>query len=340
MKRIVSVVYFFLLGSAFPVLARMPLETADSYRYYALKPLIKQYQRPITFMHLWPNTSKVALAIAQKYDCTSIIIDPQAHYFMPECSEHNNIVLLNADLSIKEMGYLGECEHIDVTLVNNIADIFSSNWKKAIDHALTMGDYTIIEAPISNSKLYRPVTDYIKKKGGIRIGIPSSSIANTAGEIYQCAPMKKYLIKRRWNYKKSWTLGEYTIESSFTEKKFIKTKSKPKGHSITQWVPGINLYTFKQLNGIYPNHEMIRSMLYPLAGLKHNDLRIFNLIIQGNTIVPIDANENERHADPQALLPGIIAQFRSIKRLRLIQEFQCPNAETYDDGEDDELETI
>lgn len=333
MKRIPLLINFLILGSVSPIWARMPLETADDYRYYTIKPLIKQYQRPISFMHLWPNRSKVAFALAQKYDCATIVIDPQAHYFMPDSSGLNNIVLLHSDLSIKGLRYLGECEHIDITLMSNVAEVFPDDWKKAIDYALTMGDYTVIEAPVASSKLYRPVIDYFKKKGGERIGIPSSSIAYQAGELYQFATMKKYLIKRRWNYKKSWTLGEYTVESSFTNKKFIKKKDKPKGYSESQWHPGINLYTYKQLNGIYPTHEMIRTMLYPLATIKHNDLRIFNLIIQGNKLVPIDADENERHADPQILLPGIIAQFRSILKLRLIKEFECPNAETYEDSE-------
>lgn len=330
MKRIPLLMIFLIFGFASLLCARIPLDAVDEYRYYAIKPLIKQYQRPITFLHIWPDKSHVSLAIAQKYDCSTIILDPQATSFLPACSSYDNIVLLNSDLSVKELRSLGECEHIDVTLVRNIAEIFPNEWKKAVDQTLTMGDYTILETPPINSKLYRPVVEYFKKKGGERIGLPASEITRHVGELYQFATMKKYLIKRRWNYKNAWHLGEYTIESSFATKNFIKKKTKPKGYSVTTWHPGINLYTFKHLNGIYPTHEKIRAMLYPLASLQHNDLRIFNLIIQGNKLVPIDSNENERHADPQVLLPGIVAQFRN-RKMRLIQEFECPNAETYDD---------
>lgn len=335
MKKILLFIKLLIMSSSWYLNAKIPLDATDDYRYYALKPLLKQYTRPVTFMHLWPNKSNVALALAEKYDCVNIIVDPQASRFINSCAAYNNVLLLNSDLSVKELRYLSECEHIDVTLINNLVDIFPNDWKKAIDQALTMGDYIIFEAPITQSKNYRSFVDYLKKKGGERISCPNSSIAQQTGELYQCASMKKYLIKRRWNYKKNWTLGEYTVESSFAAKNFIKNKIKPKGYSVTQWQPGINLYTFKQLNGIYPTHEMIRSMLYPLASLKHNDLRLFNLIIQGNKLVPIDGNENERHADPQVLLPGIIAQFRCLKKLRLIQEFECPNSETYEDDADD-----
>lgn len=322
--------------------AKATLSQADDYRYHALKPLLRQYQRPITFLHLWPNKSYVACVLAEKYDGVNIVLTPQAHTYLESCTPYNNMVLLNADLSIKGLKYLGECEHFDVTLVHNVAEIFSMDWKKAIDNALTMGDYIIFEAPQNNSKLYRPFVDYLKKKGAERIAQPDNAIALQAGELYQCAPMKKYLIKRRWNYKNNWTRGEYTIDSSFTHKKFIKNKTKPKGYSVTAWHPGINLYTFKQLNGLYPSHETIRSMLYPLATLKHNDLRLFNLIIQGNKLTPIDIDENERNADPKVLLPGIIAQFRSLKKLQLIQEFECPQAETYEDYplDTDEVEII
>ena len=339
--KITLLIYLCIITQPFCLLAKIALNNVDEYRYYALKPLLKQYQRPITFLHLWPNKSQVAFALSDKYDCVSIVLFPQASSYINSCFAYNNMVLLNTDLSIKGLRYLGECEHFDVTLVHNIADVFPNDWKKAIDLALTLGDYIIFEAPPSSSKLYRPVVDYLRKKAGERVGFPDNAIAQQAGELYQCAPLKKYLIKRRWNYKNKWTLGEYTIDSSFTHKKFIKNKTKPKGYSVTPWHPGINLYTFKQLNGIYPTHEMIRGMLYPLASLKHNDLRLFNLIIQGNKLMPIDVDENERHADPQVLLPGIIAQFRALK-LRLIQEFECPNAETYEDYpcDSDALEVI
>jgi len=319
------------------------LNPPDEYRYRTIKPLIKAFQRPLTFMHLWPNQSHVGIALAQKYACISVIIDPHATDLVARCAETTTIVLLNSDLSIKHLRYLGECEHIDITLVSDLSKIFESDWKKAIDQALTMGDYIIIEAPLSTTKLYKQTTDYMKKKGGLLIGTPPSDIANQVGELYQFVVMKKHLIKRRWNYKNVWHLGEYSIDSNFTSKNFIKKKTKPKGYSVTQWQPGINLYTFKQLNGIYPTHETIRSMLYPLATLQHNDLRLFNLIIQGNKLVPIDGNENERNADPAVLLPNIIAQFRSRKHLQLIQEFQAPLAESLGDETEengDALEAI
>ena len=340
MKKIPLFVTFLLVCSSYLLAAHTPLNEQDEYRYRSIKPLIKAFQRPVTFMHLWPNKSQLGIAFAQKYESVSIILDPHAADLINACTDVNTIVLLNTDLSIKQLRYLGECEHIDITLVSDLTKIFESDWKKAIDQALTMGDYIIIEAPQATSKQYRPAIDYLKKKGGVLIGTPPSEIANQIGELYQFTLMKKYLIKRRWNYKNVWHLGEYTIESTFNVKNFIKKKIKPKGSSVTQWHPGINLYTFKELNGVYPSHEKIRSMLYPLATLQHNDLRLFNLIIQGNKLVPIDFNENDRCAVPTELLPGIIAQFRTRKPLQLIQEFEAPLAECPHDEPQEERDTL
>jgi hypothetical protein len=327
MKRIPLLKKILILGISCITHPHIPLSGPDTYRYDVIKTLLNRYTRPTTFLHLWPHTSQVAFAVAQEYDCVTVVLDPQATRFQALCQEYDNIILLNKTLSVKGLHSLTECEHMDLTLVSNITEQFPDEWKKAIDKTLDMGDYTILEAPPAHTKLHKAVVEYIRKKGGERIGMPSEKISHEVGELYLCKCMKKYLIKRRWNYTKAWKLGEYTIESSFDTKKFIKQKIKPKGFSVTVWHPGINLYTFKQLNGIYPTYDVIRSMLYPLASIQHNDLRIFNLIIQGKKLVPIDVNENERHADPSILLPEIIHQFRKLS-LKIVTEFDGSDSKT------------
>lgn len=98
--------------------------------------------------------------------------------------------------------------------------------------------------------------------------------------------------------------------STFTEKKLIKEKRKPAGKSITDWHAGINLYTFKKLHGAYPTTNEIRNMLMPLGSIAHNDLRIFNIILQGKKVVPIDCNESGRPNKAIDLLPLLLSFFK------------------------------
>jgi len=73
MKRILLFINFLLFNSSCCLIARIPLDPADNYRYHTLKLIMKRYQRPISFMHLWPNRSQVGIALAEKYNCVSII---------------------------------------------------------------------------------------------------------------------------------------------------------------------------------------------------------------------------------------------------------------------------
>ncbi|MFI4963695.1 MAG: hypothetical protein ACHP6H_07570, partial [Legionellales bacterium] len=61
---------------------------------------------------------------------------------------------------------------------------------------------------------------------------------------------------------------------------------------------------------VYPSKSRIRDLLYALRDIKHNDLFIFNLVIQGDRIVPIDANEAGRNKRFSSALRRAIAAFR------------------------------
>lgn len=317
MNRIAHIITFFI---SFLHCTAFSGKEAD-YRYETLKKFLKKYQRSFTFMEVDAHDGELTFAVAAKFSNAVCIMSDHRNsdFLLEECKskkELSNVVLIKYDFSVEDLERFGECEHIDVTYFSNV--IKHHNWKAAIDAALTFGDYTILEAPSKKSDLHQPVQEYFKEKGGELLDKPSSNVADMAGPIYVFATNKKYLLRRRWNYNKERHLGEYTIQSSFNEKKLIKEKVRPKGYSVTDWHAGINLFTFKKLHGIYPSKDSILKMLVPLSTIKHNDLRIFNLIIQGEKLVPIDCDENGRIHTAKELLPFILSQFRH-KNLSLNQ---------------------
>jgi hypothetical protein len=44
------------------------------------------------------------------------------------------------------------------------------------------------------------------------------------------------------------------------------------------------------LNGTYPNNKDIYNMVLGLSGIRHNDFKIWNLILQGHNVIAIDHN--------------------------------------------------
>ena len=59
----------------------------------------------------------------------------------------------------------------------------------------------------------------------------------------------------------------------------------------SDWLPGINLLTFKKLNGVWPTRDMIEKSVVQLNDRWLGDMKIYNLIVQGKNIVPIDFDD-------------------------------------------------
>ena len=145
--------------------------------------------------------------------------------------------------------------------------------------------------------------EYLDTQGGKLV----SSTRDT--HLFMFTTHKKSLLRRRWDFYPNQP-GEYSIESTFSAKKFIKHK-RGDSRYISDWQPGINLLTFKTLNGIYPHKKTIREHIEPLKGMKHNDMKIFNLVIQGTKIHPIDCNEKGRNFNTAKQVELIVDCFRN-----------------------------
>ena len=285
----------------------------DRYHYEAIKPLIKQYERPWTFIELWAGSGELSFKVATKYKkAVCIMAEPDnSDNIFELCKQHamvKNICAVKRKLTVENLINIGDCEHIDVTFVPDVSRYFTTNWEKALEAVLNFGDYIAIEAPPFSSKLHTEIERFFKQKGGKLFASPPAHLQARVGPLYLFTIQKKYLLKRYWEYYKEIRVGEYTIESNFKEKKLIKTKIKPKEYMVTDWIPGINLFTFKKLLGIWPEKNEIVKMVLPMETIEHNDFRISNLIIQGHAIVPIDTDGKGHENTAAEFLPHLLAQ--------------------------------
>lgn len=277
-------------------------QSSDRY-YCVMSSLLDQYQRPFTMLELGAMPGQLSFKIAENHDAVSVIIasDNTPELFNTCCKNHlNNVVLLNHKLSTFDLYRLGECEHFDVVVATDIQKLFGEKWQKAINSLLSLGEHMFIEVPTEDEEL----REYVASKGGEHV----------SESLYYFKVEKQCLYRRRWGYRLRAHEGQYAIESTFLEKKLTKTKF---GRTVkkTVWQPGINLHTFKVLNGVYPYKALIRRHLTSLANQKHNDLRIFNVIIQGFNFVAIDCDEECRKASisvrsARAFLPSLLRHFR------------------------------
>jgi hypothetical protein len=137
-----------------------------------------------------------------------------------------------------------------------------------------------------------PITqkeDYLQEKNGVVIAqTPRHTDPQALANMYLFEHHKTNLNKAHWLDTND-TVTWYTIESTYTTKKFRKKEP----FEERTWIHGINLLTFKMLNGVYPDTTTIKKMVLNNFDQKHNDLMLWNMIIQGDTLKLIDYNHRD-----------------------------------------------
>jgi hypothetical protein len=278
-------------------------------RYEALKPFLNHYKRPFTVLDVGASQGYFSFRIAHDYPAICTMIEgnyqnneqegtaDSLEALCQKNSDLNNIMLLKKNITSQELKILSECEHFDVVLALNIVHHFGEQWKQVINALLAMGDHIIIQVPpaddtaAAGSQYLPAINNYLETHPHTILGhFERQTTPGVFDTMFLFSPHKTQLQRVHWhNSLPANQLDRYEIKSSFEEKFFYKKKLD----QWRPWHPGINLLTFKILNGCFPSHQHIAEQLVQFKNLDHNDLKIWNLIIQGHTLVPIDGDDPE-----------------------------------------------
>ena len=282
-------------------------------RYKGLKPLLENFKRKFTVLDIGAAQGFFSFKIAHEYDAVTVMIEGDhtgggetADQLLGLCKENtalDNIIYLKKHISVEELERLAECEYFDVVLALNMVHHFGKDWKRALDAIFKLGNYIVIEIPPSTDKAFahneqiKTCERYLDQKGG-------TGIAQTPRHTDQSAisSMRLYEINKESISHKHWLFGssakklglQYKVESNFQKKIFIKEKANT--IIARPWIPGINLITFKMLNGQWPNKLHISKELVKFDQGTHEGVLPWNMIIQGNRIESIN-NNSEFYAD-------------------------------------------
>ena len=192
-----------------------------------------------------------------------------------DLSEFNlpvNLIVLSKKCTHLELQTLTECEHFDFAIISNhllpISDSYIAILKK-------LAQKTFLHVPYS-----KRVKNLLRKYGFNG----TFSVGNTTFKIAK--ESKGYLLRTSWFQMPSESNDCRTIVCTPN----AKTLHKNYGDHPTQsnWVPGINLLTFKMLDGIYPSANTLVTSANRLYNVKHNDWMPNNMVVQGNHIALID----------------------------------------------------
>jgi len=283
-------------------------------RYKPIKSFLDNYKRDFTVLDLGASQGYFSFKIAHDYTmpaCKATCVMIEGNYNTQQNDEKiadqleelckkntalDSILLLKKNITAQELEILSECEPIDVVLALNVVHHFGPDWKRVVDALLNMADHVIIQTPpvqdthAAGQAYSKALQDYLETKGGTVIGrFPRQTNTQLLDTMYLFSPGKKHLQRIHWaNGLPVERYQDYYIESTFTKKILHK---KHQCNIQTPWCRGINLLTFKMLNGVYPNQELIKQQLYALEHVQHNDLKVWNIIIQGNNLQLIDGDD-------------------------------------------------
>ena len=264
-------------------------------RYSALKFILDQYKRPFTVLDIGASEGFFSFKIAKDYPATVVMIegeDSKQKFLRNSCEvrQCNNVILLSKYVTADHSNvYRNVSISMSFLFAFNVIHHFGSNWFKAYQAILNMGDHILLETPNTDNGETIKKNVFETLKGNL-----SQQKSVLLGEFQaQQAPFEKHHMSWIQNIKKALTrhvfifpahhLRSYEIISDFTSKMLKKSKANGKLKQ-TKWEPGINLITFKFLNGQYPTVKGIIAALEPLKKLATNDWKPHNIIIQGNKL--------------------------------------------------------
>ena len=195
----------------------------------------------------------LSLDIAKKYDCTCVMVANDELLLSSQALPWDPFNLPN--LVVLEKNLTSQ-DLQELSACEHFDVVLAGNvWKESIDELAHLGDYLFVQT------------------------VPDSL------DMQMLEMHKNILLKPTWG---SPNIRFYPITSTWETKTFYK----PRINKTIDWKPGINLWTFKYLNGAYPSKETIYQEIKRLAAFNHGDFVPWNMIVQGNNLELIDWDDN------------------------------------------------
>lgn len=301
MRRFSFVYFFSFIFYCFwsHALDKMAIDYIDTFA--------QQYNRPFTVVEFQGGDRVELLCLLNHYqDRMTFVL-----YHMDSVTPRYNlwslygnlVVLCPPTTSLSMLKTFSQCEQPDLIVVHNIPDHYKKMFGEYLEQFLQIGDYCAIDFSSTDHDLMQKYTSDVRH-------IKTVPHQTDSGAFLMFETQKKGLTQARWTSKikrKNPERVRYRVRSDFKHKTMVKDIDF---HPIeSQWQRGINLITFVMLYGIYPTDTTILRQVKLLKSIKHNDLVMGNLLIQGRRLMPIDFNDKRRNIRTDACINALLKVF-------------------------------
>lgn len=261
-------------------------------RFQLIAPFLKPYTRRFSLLDLGANECGLSGMIAREFDVmvTAIEQNPVEPPVLP------NFMLLRHKITVEELERLNECEHFDVVLALNFLHHCGSDWERMAETTLRLGQKVFVQLPEPGDNscgqdIIPMLTEFITSRMAL------------LGKVHQRADLTDHAKRPLWvrenGEEKVLTRTSLnsepaspptTVTSNYNR---LWRRAPHKRNPERDWMPGINLWNFCQLGGVWPTKEKVIRMLeeYPLPYLRHGDITPWNFVLDGSSVRLIDGFE-------------------------------------------------
>jgi hypothetical protein len=288
--------------------------------------ILNQFKRPFSVIDVGCRQGFYSLSIAEKYPAVVTLLEGnyvdfpmqayQTYSILKDNSHLNNLIFLPVKPLASQIENLAACEHFDVVMVMNPIGSFHENWKEGVRASLKLGFVILIERPavidrlkVQHQKWIEELDEYLKELGGEALSYEDFS----ESVLYLFKFPKRVMTKTTYILPKT-NRRQYEIFSDFQTCKLHKSSEDGKMRWISDWIPGINLVTFKLLSGAIPSKHEILQEVERLSYLPHNDWMINNMIVQGKKLELIDWDDTN-WAPPIKRSNGMYCPIQKYKKI-------------------------
>tara|TARA_B110000014_G_C20049645_1_gene545956 strand:+ start:28 stop:1185 length:1158 start_codon:yes stop_codon:yes gene_type:complete len=276
-------------------------------RYDQIFKFCKKFNRPISVLDLGAAEGYFTFRLSEDFSGVFIAVESNPQRKLLELCEKNNsnnILLLDKQMNLKHLKNLKEVQHFDIILALNVIHHFDEPFQDVLETLVSMSSFCFMEHPNAlendSTKNYHRLkieTLNIEKFKPRLLNKTQSGLGNSINKkldrnLWLLENTQPKTIERGWR-------GTSKYDDQFGPNSDIKIKSNFDEISVDyglrdekrNWIPGIDLRTFLENNGVYPtNHEILR-LIDNMVIDDAQDLGPHNLILNGSCLFPIDQND-------------------------------------------------
>ena len=276
-------------------------------RYEEIFKFCKQFNRPISVLDLGAAEGYFTFRLAEDFSGVFIAVESNPERKLLElCVKNNNhrVLLLDKQMNLKNLKNLKEVQHFDIILALNIIHHFDEPFQDVLDTLVSMSSFCFMEHPnplendsTKNSQRLEKEKLKLDSFEPILLNKNESGLGNSFNQklernLWLLKNTQSKTIDRGWRgtskYDEEFGPGNHiSIKSNFDN---IEVDYGLRDEKRT-WIQGIDLRTFLENNGVYPTNEEVLNLINNLKIDNAKDLGPHNLILNGESLFPIDQDD-------------------------------------------------